>query len=328
MVRISKLSAAAAATVLCAPVAPGAANAQSSDAFRTRNLSPLVSIFGLPSWDSGKAAQSFGVTSEIANHYRLSQRGTDTLVLDGETWRNNLFFNHSLSADWFVSAELPYYQQSGGVLDDVVDGWHSIFGLPDGGRNNRAEDVLEYRLANATGTFFGLDRRWRGWGDLQLSLGHRLGPERGYVVEATVKLGTGKREFLAGSGSSDLAISVFRSVDGTAFERNAGYFWGAGLMRNGDPDLIAYEAESFAYYGVVGGGLKLLPQFGMKAQIDLHTAFYDTPLEELGQTSVQATIGGWWDMSRRGVLEFAISEDLHVSTAPDVVLHIGLIWKR
>jgi hypothetical protein len=32
-------------------------------------------------------------------------------------------------------------------------------------------------------------------------------------------------------------------------------------------------------------------------------------------------------MSRRAVLEFAISEDLHVSTAPDVVVHASVVWR-
>ncbi|HEY5566452.1 MAG TPA: DUF3187 family protein, partial [Gammaproteobacteria bacterium] len=57
-----------------------------------------------------------------------------------------------------------------------------------------------------------------------------------------------------------------------------------------------------------------------------YSAMYDTPLEELGQDAVQATIGGWWEWGEQSRLDFAISEDLHVSTAPDVVVHLGLRW--
>ena len=32
------------------------------------------------------------------------------------------------------------------------------------------------------------------------------------------------------------------------------------------------------------------------------------------------------EIGDRGVLEFAVNEDLHVSTAPDVVLHLGIRW--
>jgi hypothetical protein len=295
--------------------------------FRTRNLSPLVSVFGLPSWDAFQTRRSFGVTSELANHYRLSERGGDALILDGETWRNNLFYSQNVTEEWAFNVELPYYQQSGGVLDDVVDAWHSAFGMPDGGRNNRPEEALLYQLANPGGVFYSLDGRARGWGDLQIGVAYKLGALRESVVEATVKLAMGDEDRLAGSGATDWAISLFRPSGRMLGSRNAGYFWGAGVARLGQPDRIDYAAENYGYFGVLGGSLKVLPRFGIKGQFDVHTALYETALEEIGQTSVQVTLGGWWDMSRRAVLEFAINEDLHVSTAPDVVVHASVVWR-
>jgi len=302
-------------------------HAQEVDPFRTRNLSPLASIFGVPSWDAATAPRSFAVTSELANHYRASRRGTDVLILDGETWRTNLSYQQAIGEAWFIGAELPYYRQSGGVLDDLVDGWHSFFSLPDGGRNARAEGELLFQAADHSGIFLDLNQSRSAWGDMQLSIGHRMGADSRYIVEATVKLATGDEDLLAGSGATDWAISLFHPTEVNLRNREAGYFWGLGLMRNGDPKGIRFEAESMTYYGILGGTLKLLPRWGIKGQLDVHTAFFDTPLEELGQTSVQIVLGGWWEMSRRGVLEFAVNEDLHVSTAPDVVLHIGLNWK-
>lgn len=327
MIRTRTGPAVAAAFALAALLHFQTASAQYVEPFRTRNLSPLVSIIGLPSWDAFQYDRSFGLTSEIANHYRLSQRGSDVLILDGETWRNNLFFSQALGEGWYLSAELPHYHQTGGILDDVIDAWHSAFGMPDGGRNNRPEDALVYELADDEGVFYSLDGRARGWGDLELSFAHKIGATRGYVVEATVKLATGDEDLLAGSGATDWAISLFRPSGRMLGNRNAGYFWGVGMVKIGDPDRVAFDAEDFGYYGVLGGSLKVLPRFGMKAQLDVHTGLYDTPLEELGQTSVQLTLGGWWDLSRRAVLEFAVSEDLHVSTSPDVVIHANLVWR-
>lgn len=301
--------------------------AQYVEPFRTRNLSPLVSIFGLPSWDAFQTERSFGLTSELANHYRLSQRDGDVLILDGETWRNNFFFSQNVGEDWAFNVELAHYGQTGGVLDDVVDAWHSAFGMPDGGRNNRAEEVLLYQLADPGGVFYTLDRRARGWGDLQLGVAYKLGVRRDFVVEATVKLATGDEDLLAGSGATDWAISLFRPSGRMLGSRNAGYFWGAGVVRLGQPDRIAFDAESYGYFGVLGGSLKVLPRFGIKGHFDVHTGLYDSALEEIGQTSVQVTLGGWWDVSQRAVLEFAVNEDLHVSTAPDVVIHASLVWR-
>jgi hypothetical protein len=41
----------------------------------------------------------------------------------------------------------------------------------------------------------------------------------------------------------------------------------------------------------------VFPRIGIRAQLDFLSAAYDTELEELGQHAVQATIGGWWEMS-------------------------------
>ena len=40
-----------------------------------RNLNPLVAVFGLPAWDTVPIGTRFGVTAEVANHYRFSLRG-------------------------------------------------------------------------------------------------------------------------------------------------------------------------------------------------------------------------------------------------------------
>ena len=303
-----------------------AAWAQESEPFRTRNLNPLASIFGLPVWHVSQDSQRFSITSELANHYSLSRRVDDALILDGETWRTGFAFSTTVNEQWSVDVEIPVYQQSGGVLDDTVDGWHSLFGLPDGGRNNRPEDVLRFQLADANGVFLDLSERDQGLGDIQVSIGHPIGPDERYLLTGVVKLATGDEDNLTGSGSTDWAVTLLRSQSGMFRDRAAGYFWGVGLLRTGEAKRIAYEREELVYVGILGGSLKLLPHFGLKAQIDVHAPFFNTPLEEIGQTSIQATLGGWWDMNERSVIEFAISEDLNVSTGPDVVLHIGFRW--
>jgi hypothetical protein len=305
---------------------PQAAFAQAAEPFHTRNLSPPLTIFGLPTWEAVTDRQVFTARSEIANHYRLQRRGGDVLILDGETLRINLFYSRPLGERWSVSVALPVVQQSGGVLDDVVDAWHSTFNMPDGGRNNRPEDELVFRMAASNQVFFALDDDERGLGDLQLSAARRFGADGRFVARAAVKIPTGEESMLAGSGASDWSITLLRAREGTWRGREAGYFWGAGWLMLGTPEVIAYPAKDYSVVGILGGGVQILPQFGFKVQIDVYSAMYDTQLEELGQTAVQATIGGWWEMSERSRLEFGVDEDLHVSTAPDVVLHLTARW--
>jgi len=58
----------------------------------------------------------------------------------------------------------------------------------------------------------------------------------------------------------------------------------------------------------------------------LHAAFYDSRLEEIGDTALEPTFGAWMQRRKDARLEFAIVEDLRVRTAPDVVFKIAAHW--
>lgn len=313
--------------LVAATMTAAAVDAQEAVPFRTRNLSPLVAIFGVPAWHVPGASFELAATSELANNYRLSSHGSEQLILDGETWRNSLFVSKTIGDGWSVSLEWPYYRTAGGVLDDVVDAWHSAFGLPDGGRNNRPEGDVLFQLARNGSVFYELDGDASGSGDVQLSVAYALGRDESLHVRATVKLPTGDEAMLAGSGSTDWAVTLLRSRPVQLRNRAAGYFWGIGAVRLGRADRLRFEQERDGVLGVVGGGMQLRQNLGIKVQLDVHTAFFNSPLEEIGEDAFQVTVGGWWTFSSRGVLEFGVNEDLEVSTSPDVVLHVNARWR-
>ena len=69
--------------------------------------------------------------------------------------------------------------------------------------------------------------------------------------------------------------------------------------------------------------LAALAALRLKAQLDVHAPFYDSRLEEIGDTALEATFGAWMQRRNDARLEFAIVEDLRVRTAPDVVFKIS-----
>jgi hypothetical protein len=303
------------------------AGAQLAEPLHVRNLNPLVAVFGLPAWDTVPIGTRFGVTAEVANHYRFSVRGNEVLMLDGETVRTNLALTHGFASGWSLGVEVPYYRVGGGVLDDLIDGWHSAFDMPDGGRNFRPEGEFLYRFGERTAPSFLLTEPQSGIGDTQLKFARLIGRDQGFVVQATVKLPTGDEDMLAGSGSGDWALTLLRTRPLLARQRAAGYYWGVGFVRAGDPDLIIFKEHTWVPTGIVGGGWQVLPKWGLKGQLDVHGAFYDSPLEEIGETAIQATVGAWRRMGQRGTLELAVVEDLAVSTSPDVVVQAAVAWQ-
>ena len=314
-----------AATAVFSLMASGLVGAQEAVPFRTRNLNPLVSVFGLPAWHVPQSALEVTATTDIANHYRLSQRGPDRLIADAETIRTSLFVAHRFTPNWSVSFELPYYRQYGGVLDDVIDGWHSAFRLPDGGRNNRPEGLVEFQLAHDGDVFFDLREHDTGLGDVQLGLTRSIG-DFGFAA-VSLKLPTGKEALLAGSGSADWSVSFLRPRQVQLRRRMAGYFWGLGVVSLGSGPAERFGQRERGYFGVLGGSLRIAPRLGLKAQLDMHSPLYRSQLEEIGERAWQGSIGGWWEFSDRGVFDIAFNEDLEVSTSPDIVVHLSARWQ-
>ncbi|HEX6995325.1 MAG TPA: DUF3187 family protein [Gammaproteobacteria bacterium] len=311
--------------------AAGAVRADEGQPFRTRNLSPLVSIFGIPAWSNAPSEGTrVGLSAELANHYRFSQRGGEGLILDGETWRTALVIEHAFGENAFAAVEIPYYRQSGGELDDLIDSWHAAFNLPDGGRNRRAEDQITFVLDAGAGPFYGLGRRGGAIGDVIVSAGRRFGSAargRSGQLRASLKVPTGDELWLAGSGSADFALTWLATRRGEAWGRPGAYYWGVGGLLLGSPDIIEYDARRAGLVGLLGGGIRPWRRWGVKAQLELHSALYESRLREIGDPGVQATIGGWRDLRDRGVVEFAINEDVAVSTSPDLVIHLNFQWE-
>ena len=313
---------------LTATLGAGLAAGQLAEPVHVRNLNPLVAVFGLPAWDTVPVGTRLGITAEVANHYRFSVQGNDLLMLDGETVRTNVAVTHGFASGWSLGVELPYYRVGGGVLDDLIDSWHSAFGLPDGGRNARPEGELLYRFGDRVAPAFLLTEPQSGIGDAQLKFARLIGRDQGFVVQASVKLPTGDEELLAGSGSGDWSLTLLRTRPLLGRQRPAGYFWGVGLVRARDPHPIAFRSNTWVPTRVLGGSWQVLPKFGLKGQLDVHGAFFDSPLEEIGEPAIQATLSAWRRTGERGTVEFAVVEDLYDSTSPVVALQVAASWQR
>jgi len=314
--------------ILLSLVPVGEALAQENAPLRTRNLSPMVSIYGLPAWASAPAGEGgeFALSMEIASHARLAQSGQEQLILDGETWRGSLSYARRLGADWSIGVEIPVYRHWGGVLDGVIDSWHSAFNLPGGDRNRYVDDQLIIDYDDRGTDVVTLRDSASGLGDVQVSLARVIGGDGGILLTATLKLPSGDAELLTGSGAADFSLSLLKQEERSWRSHPAGFYWGVGVIKLGEPELLSARSEDWAAFGVLGGSWRPFPRLGFKAQMDFHSRFYDSALDELGRDSIQVSAGGGWAFDGGRSLDIAIGEDLTGSTAPDVSLHVALRW--
>jgi hypothetical protein len=142
------------------------------------------------------------------------------------------------------------------------------------------------------------------------------------ALRASLKLPTGDEDHLLGSGSTDLALWLSGSQ--TFRGESLALFGAAGALLMSDGDVLADQQRHAAAFGTLGGGWRPLPRLALKAQVDGHTSCYnDSVLRELSD-SLQLAFGGTLGLTETLTLDIAISEDVAVNTAPDIVFHLAL----
>ena len=303
------------------------AGAEEVSPFDMPNLSPPVAVFGLPAWDGNiSGRRELGIATAVANHYVLAGNGHEELFIDGETWRLNLHYRHRFGEAWAVSVDVPWYRHSGGFLDDAIDAWHGFANLPDGNRNLRGEDELQYLYKVGGQHRYLFEQARHGFGDVRIGLSRMLGAEGRFTLKAAAKLPTGNRGALTGSGATDLSLSLLRHHPRTFAGAPAGIFWGAGAVRVGASEVFSLRSKDWVGFGVLGAGWQPLRRVGFKFQLDAHSNYFSSALNELGASAVQISIGGWWKPDSGRVVTLAFSEDLIVESAPDFGLHVGFGW--
>jgi hypothetical protein len=298
-----------------------------AEPFRTRNLSPVIGVIGLPAWETAPepGRRELGLTIDLANHFWFQQSGIDAIESDFETQRASLRYRHAFTGAWSVGVELPGQRVAGGALDRAIDAWHDLFNLPDGARGERPAGEVLLRVARDGAESFEFDRASGGPGDARVSVARSIGQERQWLLRAEAKLSTGRESILAGSGSTDATLTLTHRHEGVFVARPAAWYWGVGVIRTGQAVLLPQPRRSGIVAGTIGGGWALRERIGIKAQFDLHSAVYDTDLAH-GRTGVQLTIGGWWQFAPRALFDFGVNEDLTVNTSPDLLLHTQLRW--
>jgi len=318
--------------VLCAPPC------HSSDLapFRTYNQNPVTLIFGLPAAGSAKILGTgqgeMALVFDIASSYATGTSRNEALVLDSETYLINLTGRLGVGERLEIGFEVPYIFHSGGFLDGFIEDYHSTFGFPQGGRDTAPNGRLLLSYQRNASSVFLVDRRSSGIGDIRLNGGYQLYDDRTgsrkIALRASLKLPTGESDQLRGSGGADLAVWLTGSQ---GFETGAGIweiFGAGGILTMAQGDLMPEQQRNAVFFGSLGAGWKPLSWLALKVQVDGQTAFYkDSSLDELSSNSAQLIMGGSFFLSRETSLEIAVSEDLVIKTAPDVVFHLAVLHK-
>ena len=302
--------------------------------FYTQNQSPLVLIYGLPPIGDASLLPARKADArlivDLANNYVNDSNPRESILLDGESTRVTLDIRYGALRGFEVGVTIPYIILSGGFLDGFIEGYHSTFGLPQGGRDQAPRNRLLYVYQRDGQQRLKIDSSSTGLGDVSLTGGWQLfqgenKPQRAVALRASLKFPTGDSDQLHGSGSTDFFLWVTASDDWKLEVGHFTLFGSAGIMAMTDGKVLQDQQRNWVGFGGLGVGWSPFRWIAFTIQTNAHTSFYrDSELREVNANSAQLTVGGTLGFSDRTALDIGVSEDIIVKTAPDVVFHFAL----
>jgi hypothetical protein len=314
-----------------APVITSQTWAAAADApFVIDNRNPFVQVYGLPAAQSAQIIAfeqiDVGLQIDIANNFTEGNKGTELILIDGETHRANIQFRYGFNDTIELGVDIPYLSHDSGGLDSVIEDWHELWSLPDGERPQFPRDQLQFSYQKEGESLSSVTQSNNGIGDVSLSMAYQLSasPTRQWALRGAIKLPTGDADDLHGSKSMDISLGVNVSDQGLLDNYNISLHGSAGILRMESGEVLDQLREDWVAYGSTTLSWQANHILSLKLQLDAHSAFYDSQLTELGDDSLQLIMGGGVRLSEKWLLDLAISEDIAVNTAPDVVFHIGV----
>ena len=294
--------------------------------FISRNQSPFALIYGLPLPSTPrllKNGDSRWISSFNLSNTINQQGGTnDRLFIDIETLQFNFLYDYSFRENWMLRLQLPLISHSGGILDSAIDGYHQRLRLPEGIRPLYPRDTIEVDYSLNGNQLLYMDSAQSSMGDISMQLAWQSTKTEHYASSywLSLKLPTGDSNKLTGSGATD--ISGWTAMD---YQLSASsWFYGQlGLLYMSDTQVLSEIHRNWALFGNAGISYQPWSKIRLKAQLDFHSALYNTNIEFLGDV-LQLSFGGSWLISHRHKLDLALAEDIKNEASPD--LNFNISW--
>lgn len=306
-----------------------------ADVLHDQDNGPLTGIYGIPDSTEGGRLLGQGVSAwdmsiTHASHSVFEARPTEALYLDGETSRFEFRYRLGVKDRFEVGFEVPYVQHQRGGLDSFIDSFHNFFGMPEGNRPARQNDVLDFRYADLSGLLINVKTSSEGIGDARIFGGLSLHTTERHqmALRFGAKFATGDSSKLHGSGGMDLSLGVAGDVNTLFGAERLNGFYRAHAVHLGEPDILTDRHEEWVGFFSAGFGYQASERIELWLQGALRTATYDSVVHSLGGNSTTITFGGNMRIFNNFSLSLGISEDADVATAPDVAFQLALRYRR
>ena len=287
----------------------------------TRDLNPVLQPLYIPAYTPYSTNKGWRIDHSffVTNTSQIENKGNENLVLDIENYRYELGFRYR-NDQWLGQVDIPFMANWGGELDSVIEGWHDLFGLSNGDRDDLPRDDINVEYSRDGEVEYSQDKSSSGLADISLALGYQLTEGTRYFVG--IELPTGSASDYSGNETIDYATWLthempvdaalsFYGMLGVSFPGDDGNLEGLVV----DEIWVAQLGTQYFFNDGITGTL----------QLDWHSeTIDDTDLTAFGD-SLQIQVGlGFLKLFDNHRLDLFFSEDIKVESAPDITFGLRL----
>ena len=282
----------------------------------------------------------WSINGSIQSHANDAGARDEVLLLDGETHRLDFSFHYGLSKRWQLDSQFAYIRHTAGQLDSLIQNWHDLLGLSDGDRPEFQQDSLLFSYQDSTQNAM-LNQSIGGISDIRLGVAYSLNSSEltqttvkptkvsssQWLLRAGLNLPTGDAKKLTGSDKTDVDIGLYGSSPKIGRFNTVGWHANLGYLYTGDKQAFGIKTRNHNWFTSTGLHWAMRPNLQIKAQLDAHSALFDSAIDELARSAVLLTIGGSYQSPKytnRAILDWYISEDLTVNRAADFTFGMAM----
>ncbi len=288
--------------------------------------------FGLSYTNTYAGTWPVGNPKKASDYYQAAPLNEYRLFVDAEVLRLTIDLDWRIARRLQVGATLPLIFQNGGFLDSSVEGFHGLFNLTNGGREETPQNA--YGVFVVRNAQFWINREKAAAfqpGDMVLRLKSPIleGGSRGPIIAGSgaVKLPTGRFESLTGSGGVDIQVALMATQaigQRLAVHYSIAYTHLGRPSRHIDFPIRSITSQMLALEYLTTNKLSVLLQ-----TLANTSPFPDSVLGPLDRTAYEMHGGIKYAISPAALFEVSITENLsQYQNTPDIGLYMGVRWRR
>jgi len=253
--------------------------------------------------------------------------------IDAEVSRFTLDLRYGICENAEIGLEVPYISLSRGYLDEFIEGFEDTVGeTTPRSRIRQGSYNFNYSFIYDSQNLIKRTNASDGLGDVVLKAKYQILEEDGYrfwpnmSLRAAVKLPTGEKRSLLGSGELDYGVGLL--LDKAFSEKITGYA-GCNFVIIEKPDFFSVlNLKQNMFSGIIGAEYLLTQRFSLVTQVTGNTTPYPSSgTNALDEDAFDVGIGFnyFWKEKQNVSWHFAFTENINSAASPDVSLNMG--WK-